>query len=170
MPLLPLLLSYAAAALTPVSDRLEAPVVSAAIRVRQEANGQCAEVGAGLRGRAPLIRMTDICHGWSTQSCGTILLIKVQGVVEDAAEALFLRKNRKADLVALIDAEIGRVWRGDEHLHLVLTKVECVGGGMAVTFEGSHVRKNASASAYGMRGSITLSPDGRGKIRIRGVA
>jgi hypothetical protein len=167
MPLLPLLLWYAAAARPPVSDPLEAPVVAGAIRVRQEANGQCAEVDAGLSGRAPLIRMTNICHGWSTQSCATILLIKVQGVVEDAAEAVFLRANRKANLVALIDAEIGRVWPGDEHLHLVLTRVDCVGGRMAVTFEGSHVRKNASASAYGMRGVITVSPEGRAKISIR---
>lgn len=152
-PLFLVLLSSAGPAQVEVPEPLESPVLSATLSLRQEANGQCAEIDAGLVGKPPLIRMTDVCHGWSTQSCATILLIKAQGIVEDAAELLFMRENRKVDVVELIDAEIGKVWPGNEHLHLALTGLRCVRGAMTVTFDGSRVSKAGSASAHGITGT-----------------
>jgi len=164
--LLSLLLAYSGAAKAPGSEPLEAPVVSATLGLRQEANGQCSEVAVGLKGQPPLIQMRDICHGWSTQSCATILLIKAQGVMEDAAQVLFLRDNRSADLVTLVDAEIGRVWPGNEHLHLSLNGIRCEGGGMAIDFVGSRVPKAVSASAHGIAGTVTLTSPDQIAVRI----
>jgi len=139
------------------SERLEGPVVSAMIRVRQELNGQCSEVTAGLSGRPPVIRMTDVCHGWSSHECPATLLIKAQGVTVDSAQVLFLREDRKADVEALINAQISKVWPRDEVINLALTKTDCAGGAMVVSFDGARVRKGGNSSAYGIKGTATFA-------------
>lgn len=166
MLILLLLLASGGAAPAPSAEPLERPIASVTLSVRQEANGQCAEVDAGLKGRPALIRMTDLCHGWSSQSCAATLLIKGQGIIEDAAQILFLRENRSADLVALIDAEIGRKWPDNEHLHLAFAGVDCGGPGMAVAFSGSRVPKGVPASAIGIKGTVTLRAPTRIEVEI----
>lgn len=152
-----------------VSEPLEGPVVSAIIKVRQELNGQCSEVNAGLTDGAAAIRMTDICHGWSSHACPTSLLIRAQGVTVDAAQVLFLREDRKADLEALIDAQIGKVWPGNELFNLTLTNAGCSGGAMIVNFDGARVRKGGNSSAYRIKGTATLASARRITIRVRSV-
>jgi len=102
--LLAFLLSPALAHPHGASEPLEGPVTSAVIKVRQELKGQCSEVSAGLTGHRTVIRMTDICHGWSSHACPATLLIKAQGVTVDSAQVLFLQEDRKADVEKLIGA------------------------------------------------------------------
>lgn len=168
MPLLLSLLLWSAAAVKPsYSEPLDGPILSAAISVRQEARGQCSEVSVGRRGQRPTIHMTDICHGWSTQGCSASLLIKAQGVTQDSAEVFFLREDRKADVVALINKEIGKVWLRNEISSLALTGVDCAGGAMVVSFEGARVPKGRSSSAYTVRGTVTLASADRITVRIK---
>lgn len=65
--------------------------------------------------------------------------------------------NRKADVEALINAQISKVWPRDEVFNLALTKTDCAGGAMVVSFDGARVRKGGNSSAYGIKRTATFA-------------
>ena len=146
---------------------LEPPIAQFAIHVRQEVDGGCAELEAGRKGLRPALRMTGICHGWSSFACRNLTFFKGQGVTEDQAQILFTQSNRTLDLVRALDAAITRKWPGRAHLHLFFDRPECENS-FAVTFTGSHVDASKGGSASGMKGRIWVAGPAVYRVWLKG--
>ncbi len=147
-----------------LASALEAPTVKSNLQIVQERGGGCAELRAGRPGSAPVLIMTDVCHGWATISCLDMVMIKGSGVVEDQAMVLFTTENRSVDLVRIIDRSIAAVWRGHTHLHLQFGNPTC-DGALHVPVWGSHL--NAEGPARGFRGSVQIVGPTRYDVSIK---
>lgn len=138
------------------AEPLEQPIVQTAIRVEREHDGSCSEIRAGKLGAAPVMAMTDICHGWSTTTCADKLFFRGVGVTEDQGQVLFTEENRAVDAVRLVDQGIRARWPRHEHLHLTFGAPRCEGTALVLPFSGSHMQANTNGSASGLAGELRM--------------
>lgn len=157
-----LLIALAATAGEATAEPLEPPTTKTTIRVEREREGSCSEIRAGKPGVAPVLRMTDVCHGWTSSTCDDKLLILGQGVVEDQAQVLLTDKNRAINAVQLVDQGIRARWPVHEHLHLMFGAARCGQSALVLPVSGSHLRAGASGSASGFVGVLRIR-SGRGQ-------
>jgi hypothetical protein len=150
------LLALAATAREATAEPLEQPIVQTTIHVEREQGGSCSELHAGKPSAAPVLNMTDICHGWSTTTCADKLLVRGVGVTEDQAQVLFTNDNRAIDLVRLVDQGVRTRWSRHEHLRLTFGTPRCEGSTVVLPLSGSHIRVNTTGSASGFAGTLRI--------------
>jgi hypothetical protein len=165
--LLPFLMALTVTVGQAAAEALEQPTVETAIRVERERDGSCSEIRAGKPGVAPVLIMTDICHGWSATTCADKLFFRGAGVTEDQGQVLLTDESRAVDAVRLVDQSIRARWPHHEHLHLTFDTPRCEGTALVLPFSGSHMLAKTNGSASGFAGELRIRSVQDQRVTVR---